>query len=74
MCPCVTGCDLSVNVFRPDARGKFPALLAMGAYGKELQECLIPPQPLYKSAVWDGNIEGGDTNEIVPRGYVHVIG
>ena len=24
--------------------------------------------------VWDGNIEAGDTSEIVPRGYVHVIG
>jgi putative CocE/NonD family hydrolase len=72
--PMRDGVRLSVNVFCPDARGKFPALLAIGAYGKELQECLIPPQSLYRSAVWDGNIEGGDTNEIVPRGYVHVIG
>jgi predicted acyl esterase len=68
------GIRLAVNVYRPDAEGKFPALLAMGGYGKELQELLIPPQPLSKSAVWDGNIEAGDTTEIVPRGYVHVIG
>jgi uncharacterized protein len=67
------GIKLAVNVYRPDANGKFPALLAMGGYGKELQDCLIPPQPLNKSAVWDGNIEAGDTTEIVPRGYVHVI-
>lgn len=65
---------LAVDIFRPDARGKFPALLAIGAYGKELQKCLIPPQPLAKSAVWDGNIESGDTTEIVPRGYAHVLG
>jgi predicted acyl esterase len=67
------GVRLAVNVYRPDARGKFPALFAMGGYGKELQEVLIAPQPLYKSAVWDGNIEAGDTPNIVPRGYIHVI-
>lgn len=64
---------LAVDVYRPDTDGKFPALLAMGGYGKELQDLLIAPQPMKKSAVWDGNIEAGDTQEIVPRGYVHVI-
>jgi predicted acyl esterase len=68
------GTRVAVNVYRPDAEGKFPALLAMGGYGKELQELLIPPQPLSKSAVWDGNIEAGDTSEIVPRGYAHIVG
>ncbi len=72
--PVRDGVRLAVNIYRPDAEGKFPALLAMGGYGKELQEMLIPPQPLRTSAIWDGNIEAGDTNEIVPRGYVHVIG
>jgi predicted acyl esterase len=72
--PARDGVRLAVNVYRPDAKGKFPALLAMGGYGKELQEVLIPPQPLRKSALWDGNIEAGDTTEIVPRGYAHVIG
>lgn len=71
--PMRDGVRLAVNVYRPDAKGKFPALLAMGGYGKELQEVLIPPQPLNRSAVWDGNIEAGDTPDIVPRGYVHVI-
>ncbi len=72
--PVRDGVKLALNIYRPDARGKFPALLAMGGYGKELQEELIPPQPLNKSAVWDGNIEAGDTPEIVSRGYVHIIG
>ena len=72
--PMRDGVRLAVNIYRPDAKGKFPALLAIGGYGKELQEELIPPQPLNKSAVWDGNIEAGDTNDIVPRGYVHIIG
>jgi uncharacterized protein len=68
------GVRLAVNIYRPNAPGKFPALLAIGGYGKELQEELIPPQPLNKSAVWDGNIEAGETPDIVARGYVHVIG
>jgi len=72
--PVRDGVRLAVNVYRPDADGKFPALLAMGGYGKELQDLLMPPQPLFRSAVWDGNIEAGDTTQIVPRGFVHVIG
>jgi predicted acyl esterase len=67
------GVRLAVDIFRPDAPGKFPALLAMSPYGKEGQKILLPPQPLDKSALWDGNIEAGDTNDIVSRGYVHVI-
>ena len=67
------GVRLAVDIFRPDAPGKFPALPAMSPYGKEGQKILLPPQPLDKSALWDGNIEAGDTNDIVSRGYVHVI-
>ena len=67
------GVRLAVDIFRPAAPGKFPALLAMSPYGKEGQKILLPPQPLDKSALWDGNIEAGDTNDIVSRGYAHVI-
>src|SRR3972149_4241093 len=72
--PVRDGVRLALNIYRPDAPGKFPALLAIGGYGKELPEELTPPQPLNKSPLWDGNIEAGDTNDIVPRGYVHIIG
>jgi predicted acyl esterase len=68
------GVRLAINIFRPDAPGKFPALLAMSGYGKDETELRLPPQPLAKSAVWDGNIEAGDYGDIVPRGYVHIIG
>ncbi len=68
------GVRLALDLFRPDAPGKFPALLSMCPYGKELQGFLLPPQPLEKSPIWDGNIEAGDSNDIVSRGYVHVIG
>jgi predicted acyl esterase len=74
MVPVRDGVKLGLDIYRPDAEGKFPALLAMSGYGKDLQDELISPQPLNKSAIWDGNIEAGDTSEIVPRGYVHVIG
>jgi len=68
------GVQLALNIYRPDSQDKFPALLAMSGYGKDEMELLMPPQPLNKSAVWDGNIEAGDFNDIVPRGYVHIIG
>ena len=68
------GVRIAVDIFRPDAEGKFPALLAYGQYGKELEEMALtfPPQAR-PSNLWDGGIEGGDTKYIVPRGYVHVV-
>jgi putative CocE/NonD family hydrolase len=71
--PVRDGVRLAINIFRPDVKGKFPALLAMSGYGKDEQDLNLPPQPLNKSAVWDGNLEAGDTSEIVPRGYVHIV-
>ena len=68
------GVRLAADVYRPDAEGKFPALLALSPYGKELQELVLsfPPQAL-PSNLWDGCIEAGDISYIVPRGYAHVI-
>ncbi len=72
--PMRDGVRLSVDIFRPDAEGKFPALLAYGQYGKELEEMglTFPPQAR-PSPLWDGGIEAGDTHYIVPRGYVHAV-
>jgi hypothetical protein len=60
--------------YRPDGKGKFPALFAYGPYGKKSQ-ALVPtfPPQARPSPLWDGGIEAGDTNYIVPRGYAHVI-
>jgi uncharacterized protein len=68
------GVKLAVDIFRPDANGRFPALLAYGQYGKELEEIglTFPPQAR-PSPLWDGAIEAGDTNYIVSRGYAHVV-
>lgn len=75
------GVRLAVDIYRPDAPGKFPALVALSPYGKDMQTCPIPfPQPnperdhAHKTALWDGCIEAGPTELIVSRGYVHVIG
>jgi uncharacterized protein len=67
------GVRLAVDIFKPDAAERFPALLAIGPWGKDAVEMSFPPQPLNKSSVWDGNLEAGDTSEIVSRGYIHVI-
>jgi putative CocE/NonD family hydrolase len=68
------GIHLALDIYRPEAKGKFPALLAYGPYGKELQTLTLtfPPQAR-PSPLWDGCIEAGDTNYIVPRGYVQVV-
>ena len=71
------GVALSVDVYRPDAPGKYPALLAFSIYNKDLLgpdvAASIPPQPAW-APLWAGLLEAGDTRFFVSRGYVHVIG
>jgi predicted acyl esterase len=69
------GVRIALDVWRPDAEGKFPALLGMSAYGKDLQTIPLKTQSKGTgSQLWDGPIEAGDPQYIVPRGYVHIIG
>src|SRR5262245_13953591 len=53
---------LAIDVYRPDAPGKFPALLAFGVHSKELQgdeyPKTFPPQPSW-SSLWLGS-HGGE--------------
>lgn len=63
---------IAVDIFRPDAPGKFPALLAISPYSKDTQAMPIPPQPL-GTPLWDGSLEAGNTDYLVSRGYVHII-
>ena len=66
------GIKIALDVFRPSQEGKFPALLAMSPYGKDIQSIGIPPQPpegpLIKFAC-----EAGDSEYLVSQGYAHVI-
>jgi len=71
------GVKLSVDIYRPDANERFPALLAFAIYNKDFQgpdmAAALPPQPAW-STLWSGPLEACDTRFFVSRGYVHVIG
>ena len=75
--PMRDGVAVVVDVYRPDAAGKFPVLFAFGVHSKELQGHELPnefpPQPSW-SSLWLGHAEAGDTEFFVLRGYVHVVG
>lgn len=58
------GVKLAVDVYCPEAEGRYPALLSMSPYLKEIQQW--PPALTHA-------IEAGNTNFFVPKGYVHVI-
>ncbi len=71
--PMRDGVKLAINVFRPDAPGRFPALVALSPYVKDHQDCYwLPPQSTH-SPLWDGSVEAGDTRHFVSRGFVHII-
>ena len=76
--PMRDGITLRVDVYRPDAPGKFPVLYTCAMHNKDLQrvevaENLKVGQPAW-STQWYGVIEGGDSKRFVANGYVHVIG
>jgi len=71
--PMRDGIDIVVDIFRPNSEERFPALVALSPYGKEMQ-AVIPTQPPHVSFLCDGTMEAGNTEYIVPRGYIHVIG
>jgi hypothetical protein len=70
--PMRDGVRLAADIFRPDAEGKFPALLAISPYGKGIQSLEMPALPPW-APWWNGAIEAGDPGFIVEHGYVHVI-
>lgn len=58
------GIRLAVDVYRPIVTGRYPALLSVSPYSKDIQQ--KPPH-------WSHAIESGATGFYVPKGYVHVI-
>lgn len=61
--PVRDGVSLMADVHRPDASGRFPALIAASPYPRQIQDLGAPM----------GFIEAGVTDYWVPRGYGHVI-
>jgi predicted acyl esterase len=57
------GVKLVADVLRPDADGRFPALVAFSPYPRQLQNSGAPL----------GFIEAGASDYFVPRGYAHVL-
>ncbi|MCZ7564051.1 MAG: CocE/NonD family hydrolase [Burkholderiales bacterium] len=72
MAPMRDGVRIALDVFRPDAAGRFPALLAMSPYGKGIQSLPIAHQP-DRSPIHHTPIEAGSPAYFAARGYVHVI-
>jgi predicted acyl esterase len=70
------GTKLAVDVYRPEAAGKYPVLYASALHNKDIQgpdiADVLPPQPAH-APLWFGPIEAGDTRRFVANGYVHVI-
>lgn len=72
MVPMRDGVHLAADVYLPEGEtGALPILLTLSAYGKNTQRQLLP-QPM-PSALGDACIEAGWSQDIVDRGYVHVI-
>src|SRR5271168_3336635 len=57
------GIALLGDLFQPDAEGRFPALIAVSPYPRQIQDFSIPL----------GMLEAGASDFFVPRGYVHFI-
>ena len=66
------GTRLACDVYRPEAPGRYPALLSYSHYGKDLQHVTGKRAPL-SPLIGNGGLEAGDSEYFVTRGYVHVI-
>jgi len=74
MVPMRDGVHVCVDIYRPDAPGKFPAILAFAVHNKDLQTPdiaeAIPPQPAwspYGRVAW----KQGTQNTLCQRLYAH---
>ncbi len=76
MVPMRDGVHICADIYRPEARGKFPALLAYAPHNKDMQTpdaCENSgPQPAW-SPWWFGHQEAGDSRFFTSRGYAHVV-
>lgn len=67
------GTKLAVDLYRPDAMGRFPALLTMHPYCKDVESTMPLGERLHSFNVEFAAVEAGDHEFWATRGYVHVI-
>ena len=70
--PMRDGIHLAADIYYPDAAGKFPALLGISPYGKDVQKLPVRDFPT-DTKLQNGGIESGNTEYFVSRGYVHIL-
>ncbi len=71
------GVKISVDIFRPDGRGKFPALLGISTFNKDIQAERIWPAATRSKRIRgipNACLETANTDFFVRRGYVNIIG
>jgi putative CocE/NonD family hydrolase len=78
--PISDGVKLSCDVFRPESKERFPAILGFHCYHQSGQTGPMKPVAI-SAAQWrhpgqertNASLESGDPNFFVRRGYVHVV-
>jgi predicted acyl esterase len=74
--PMSDGINLGVDVFRPDSEKKFPALVAVSTFNKDVQSARIWPGASRSRRFWgisDASVEAGPIDFFVRRGYGYVV-
>ncbi len=72
--PMRDGVRLAVDLYRPEAEGRFPALVSWSWYGKDSEK--LPTHPVYQTSDYirgTGGHECGEQWYFVPRGYVQIV-
>ncbi len=75
--PMTDGVTIDVDIFRPDGKGKFPALVAMSAFNKVMQSERLWPaatRSLRIRGTPNACLEAGPLDFFVYRGYTYIIG
>ncbi len=67
------GTHIAADIYHPDAEGKFPALLSMSCYGKDIQKLPIPKGTPIDFRAGNAGVEAGNSEFFVTRGYAHII-
>jgi uncharacterized protein len=71
------GINIDVDIFRPSSDGKFPVLLGISTFDKEVQSDHVWPAPTRSRRIRgspDACLESANIDFFVRRGYVNIIG